>query len=381
MKIQGGRVGLTWALGLIVSVVIAAPSELDHQEGVDVAILTPPELDHQEDVDVAIMTPPELDHQEDVDVAIMTPPELDHQEDVDVAIMTPPELDHQEDVDLAIMTPSELDHQEGVDVAIMTLSELDHQEGVDVALMTPSEPDYQEGVGVSIMTPSELDHQEGVGSHQQENVTALPTTERNDKLLVVLLKIQPDMCATNDPVLAMGTCVPAKECTKTSGIASGKCAKGYGVCCIALRSCGSSTSYNNTYFVNPSYSGMDSGAGTCTLTVNRVNSNICQLRLDFLDFDLAQPDADGNCITDFLTITPSSSVPRICGSNDGQHMYVNVDPAGGPIRVTVDRSLSNVTRSWNIKVSQIPCDSPYKGEDGNKRLTFLHMHSPLNKSS
>lgn len=88
----------------------------------------------------------------------------------------------------------------------------------------------------------------------------------------------------------------------------------------AQRTCSQSTSYNNTYFVNPGYTGSDTGTGACMLTVNRVNNNICQVRLDFLDLELEQPDADGNCNVDFLTVTGgTSTVPRICGSNTGQH--------------------------------------------------------------
>nr|XP_045603484.1 uncharacterized protein LOC123761501 [Procambarus clarkii] len=189
-------------------------------------------------------------------------------------------------------------------------------------------------------------------------------SERRDKAFFVLLRIQPDECNSSDPSLTTGTCLPSTDCTRSGGTFSGTCARGFGVCCIGRRSCGESTSYNNTYFVNPSYNGTDIGAGACTLTVFRVDSNICQLRLDFLNFQLAQPDENGNCNVDFLTVTPSTTVPRICGSNDGQHMYLDVDPVGGPVRVTVDRSGTDVTRSWNIKVTQISCSSQHKAPSG-----------------
>ncbi|XP_069171015.1 uncharacterized protein [Procambarus clarkii] len=222
--------------------------------------------------------------------------------------------------------------------------------------------------GVALAAPSDPQHwpQGGNVSQeiQQENQIALTHSERDEKVLLVLLKIQPDMCATLDAALTMGTCMPAKDCTKSGGRSSGTCAKGYGVCCIGLQTCDGSTNYNNTYFVNPGYSGTDSGTGACSLTINRVNSNICQMRFDFLDFELAQPDVHGNCYEDFFTVTATTSVPRLCGSNDGQHMYINVDPAGGAVKMTVDRSGTNVARSWNIKVVQIPCDSRYKAPSG-----------------
>ncbi|KAK4320530.1 hypothetical protein Pmani_008594 [Petrolisthes manimaculis] len=200
------------------------------------------------------------------------------------------------------------------------------------------------------------------GEDQETAVGEVVTeTKREGKVFLVLLKIQPDMCTTQDTVNTMGTCLPSKDCTNSAGTSSGTCAKGFGVCCIAQRTCGGSTTYNNTYFVNPGYSGTDTGTGACTISVNRVNSNICQLRLDFINFEVDQPDEDGNCVTDFLTVS-DSTVPMICGDNTGQHMYVDVDPAGGPIRVTVDRSAASTTnRLWNIKISQIECNSANRG--------------------
>ncbi|KAG7155783.1 hypothetical protein Hamer_G022111 [Homarus americanus] len=222
-------------------------------------------------------------------------------------------------------------------------------------------------VGVVTTAPSDSD-QEGVSVLQQEQQLhegeeAALGSNREEKVFLVLLKIQPDMCVTSDTTHTMGTCLPSKDCTRNGGTSSGTCAKGYGACCIAQHTCSQSSNYNNTYFVNPSYSGTDTGTdGACTLTINRVNSNICQIRLDFLNFNLSQPDINGNCNDDFLTVTPTTStVPRICGDNDDQHMYMDVDPAGGPIRLTVDlSSASTIPRSWDIKIRQIPCDSEYQ---------------------
>jgi hypothetical protein len=45
-----------------------------------------------------------------------------------------------------------------------------------------------------------------------------------------------------------------------------------------------------------------------------------QLRIDFLDFTIAQPDVSGNCIDDYLEITGSTfPVHKICGENSDQH--------------------------------------------------------------
>lgn len=80
---------------------------------------------------------------------------------------------------------------------------------------------------------------------------------------------------------------------------------------------------------------------------------------------LAQPDGEGNCLTDVLTITGGSSdVPPICGENTGQHVYVNFDDLN-PITIRVSTTAgSSVDRMWNLQLSQIPCASQFRAPDG-----------------
>lgn len=184
----------------------------------------------------------------------------------------------------------------------------------------------------------------------------------------------------------MGTCVVKGECIDTGGINSANCTgltlNRQAICCVCklfisygvvLRlfkiclcldqfGCGSSTSINNTYFFNPDYPSFYDGSGTCTFRINRCNSDICQLRIDMLDFSLAQPSGDGVCNVDFVSITGGSSrVPRICGDNSGQHVYVNFN-GDAPISVTVYTSSTiNFARRWYFKMSQINCDSEFRG--------------------
>jgi hypothetical protein len=56
----------------------------------------------------------------------------------------------------------------------------------------------------------------------------------------------------------------------------------------------------------------------------KINMNLCfflqQLRVDFLDFSLAQPNRDGQCVDDYLEVIDSiTTVPKICGENTDQH--------------------------------------------------------------
>lgn len=83
---------------------------------------------------------------------------------------------------------------------------------------------------------------------------------------------------------------------------------------------------------------------------------------------LAQPDGDGNCISDAVTITGGNTVvPVICGDNTGQTLFV--DFAGNtPITITITATAATVfSRRWNIKLTQLGCDCPGIGEFSNIR--------------
>lgn len=65
------------------------------------------------------------------------------------------------------------------------------------------------------------------------------------------------------------------------------------------------------------------GTMSCSITIQRVYSpfRICQLRLDFVDFELNLPN-EGDCIKDRFEVSgqnANSVIPVICGRNAGQH--------------------------------------------------------------
>lgn len=84
--------------------------------------------------------------------------------------------------------------------------------------------------------------------------------------------------------------------------------------------CGGVTSRNETVFVNPSYPQGENGTDTCQVTVEK-QPNVCQLRLDFEEFSLAQPDILGLCTKDSFMVrtTVGERLPILCGENRGQH--------------------------------------------------------------
>jgi len=173
-----------------------------------------------------------------------------------------------------------------------------------------------------------------------------------------------DSCTA--PTGEAGICAPGSLCSVFGGRPSGSCGLG-GVCCInAVTTCGSTVTLNNTFWQSPT---TISTPTTCALTV-RLDSTlleqkkpICQVRLDFIAFTTAQTTATG-CTTDSFSVGGATTTPPvICGDNAGQHMYLNV-----PSSATTPTSLqllfnlgtgSTVTRSWNIKISLLPCGANY----------------------
>ncbi|XP_050737868.1 uncharacterized protein LOC127009124 [Eriocheir sinensis] len=235
---------------------------------------------------------------------------------------------------------------------------------VGVAAAAPSIPEGVEGLPGKVEGVEELQVVEEEQEEEGGRYKRITATDREGKMFVLRWQIRQMACTTQNTTQSEGTCLPFNDCDLNGGITSGTCSSGFASCCLLQRTCGGSTRYNNTYFVNPGFSDADTGTGSCTLNVNRINNDICQLRLDFLDFELEQPDAAGNCITDYLSVSPSPA-PQICGTNSGQHMYINVQSMSGPVQLMVDRSAaSTAQRRWNIKVAQIPCSSQFRAPNG-----------------
>jgi len=178
-------------------------------------------------------------------------------------------------------------------------------------------------------------------------------------------------CISNEGIA--GECYTSGQCLARGGSSTSTCAAGFGVCCYNIVTSCSGTvdiTQNNTYIRNPGYSGTYSTAGTCSYKICKVKSDVGFIRLDFETMSLVTPTsgttADGGCATDTLTIkegvdrTGVLHPPVYCGIGTGQHMYLNAEE-GTDLCATIDILLGTSTtdRTWNIRVSQIPCGVNY----------------------
>ncbi|XP_043486352.1 uncharacterized protein LOC122513896 isoform X2 [Polistes fuscatus] len=163
-----------------------------------------------------------------------------------------------------------------------------------------------------------------------------------------------------------GTCISATECSQRGGISSGICANGYGVCCIVMVTCGQTINDNNTYFVNPNYPSTFDGTESCQLTLLKSNPDVCQFRLDFVQFMIRGPETTNNlCTYDQFIVSGGNPVPTICGTNNGNHMYIDAGVGQtNPITLTFVTSGNSFPRSWKVRISQIRCSTIYRAEEG-----------------
>ena len=125
-----------------------------------------------------------------------------------------------------------------------------------------------------------------------------------------------------------------------------------------VNTCGATVTNNCTYIQNPAYPSSES-SGSCSFSVQPLNSDICQLRLDFDNFDLTETSTNvGTCVDTFdVTSGSSRDYFSLCGTLTGQHMYMETG------RKTTDQTLSftiattSTVATWRIKVNQISCFS------------------------
>merc|ERR1712203_375646 len=170
-------------------------------------------------------------------------------------------------------------------------------------------------------------------------------------------------------------------------------ASGFGVCCVFLNT-GAATatiSENRTRLRNSEYPSIATAttAQTIVYTVNKMNADICQIRLDFTNFVVAGPAVTTELIptgastvcqdslvlatsdNSALTSSPSGT---LCGQLTGEHIYVDLSPTASDTLTATLTTAATATitpavaqRVWDVKVSQIECHATYRAPPGCQR--------------
>jgi len=169
-----------------------------------------------------------------------------------------------------------------------------------------------------------------------------------------------------------GTCFTSSECSDKGGNARGSCASGFGVCCVFTVSATSTTINNNdTYIQNPSFPTAYGETNSLSYTIQKCSDDICWLRLDFEQFTTLGPadtvETDGGVCPDTFTVTSNTgqTVPPICGTMTGQHIYVDLGALpSDSATLNFGFDGTSTSRLWDIKASQIPCGTNYAPPDG-----------------
>ena len=118
-----------------------------------------------------------------------------------------------------------------------------------------------------------------------------------------------------------GICYSSDECSGITGsYADGKCAQGFGVCCVIrwwakwskisaiiflyfrLSGCGGDVSQNSTHIQNTGYPNPFKTATSCSYTFKKMNLEICFFRLEFVNFILTgtQSASAHECSVDYV---------------------------------------------------------------------------------
>ncbi|KAH8284872.1 hypothetical protein KR054_002087 [Drosophila jambulina] len=155
-----------------------------------------------------------------------------------------------------------------------------------------------------------------------------------------------DSCVTNSGTT--GTCLTRFKCMRQSGTVNGYCGT-YGVCCETNLQVGASTRQKRTIIKNPGALVNELN----TYTIEAFSTNVQQLRIDFEQFELAQPtETDGvlECRDYF-----EAGDFKLCGVNSGQHLYLPFNAAAGVEQVTLTFSVPSKSSGtvWRLIVTQL----------------------------
>ncbi|XP_059096032.1 uncharacterized protein LOC131890653 [Tigriopus californicus] len=194
------------------------------------------------------------------------------------------------------------------------------------------------------------------------------SAKREPKLLSLfnIVQFKQGPCVQASDTSKRGICMTTQQCTDRSGAASGNCAAGFGVCCgFTASTCGSTIKENCTYVSNPNFPSAAT-PGMCEYTINRICDDLCQVRLDFDNFQTSSPPGQGaaamqfgDCSISGDTFTATSPIgvspPVVCGTLSGQHMFVETGTSGDAAKISF--TIASSAATYQIKVTYYQCSS------------------------
>jgi len=184
----------------------------------------------------------------------------------------------------------------------------------------------------------------------------------------------------------VGQCMSSRECGFQNGEPHGICHQGLDnsahlrVCCTFDSYCGFETNKETVYFKSPDYPQTSDSAAECHFRV-KLLPGVCQIRVDFLDFE-TKNKTDGVCDENnrLQIFSPFQRayipVKNFCGKilkeerparTDLHHVYLNFDDV--PLDSSYVEAVHhknpfidfkmislNHTARWNIRIMQVECD-------------------------
>merc|ERR1712117_752229 len=206
--------------------------------------------------------------------------------------------------------------------------------------------------------------------------TAMPQNKKGKAFSLFSVVTFPNVeCTTTMTPAMKGTCVTQEECQNTGNTvatASGNCASGFGVCCFRRITEPGAVTESLTHIQSEGFPTPVAALAANPVTqTNRpfpimTDSSVCAVKFDFINVQLKDPTGAGACEDTLSVVTPARNpaagfVPgNLCGVLTGQHVYVDVNTAGGAMAATININNDNTAfnRVWKILVQRIACDSP-----------------------
>ncbi|CAL8110177.1 unnamed protein product [Orchesella dallaii] len=103
------------------------------------------------------------------------------------------------------------------------------------------------------------------------------------------------------------------------------------------------------------------------MSFNQPNADVCQVLLTFHEMELVKGDMNGHCLIDNINIFGMTNIqlPHLCGPLSKQHMYLEFG-RGSKITfsISIDGFQDDVGRKWNVQVSYIRCNDPFRAPSG-----------------